>query len=166
MFCPKCGTQVNGEAVCPKCGEVLAADNANQQYDNRQPASPAGVKDEPLAAMRKALESFFQNYTNFQGRATRAEFWYVYLFNLILGCVVGILSYVPVIGGVVSACASIYSLAILVPGLAVAWRRFHDIGKSGGYYFTCLIPIAGPIIFIYLLAKESAPDNQYGPKKN
>lgn len=166
MFCPKCGTQVNGEPICPRCGEVLAAENANQQYDNRQPAAPAGVKDEPLTAMRKAIESFFQNYTNFQGRATRAEFWYVYLFNLILGLVAGILIEVPVLGSVISVCYSLYCFAVFIPSLAVAWRRFHDIGKSGAYYFIFLIPIAGIFIFIYLLAKESGPDNQYGPKRN
>ena len=60
--------------------------------------------------------------------------------------------------------ASLYSLATLVPGLAVAWRRLHDIGKSGAYWFFILIPLAGPIILLVWLAKAGdAGDNAYGP---
>lgn len=60
--------------------------------------------------------------------------------------------------------ASLYSLATLVPGLAVAWRRLHDIGKSGGYWFFILIPLVGPIILLVWLAKaDDVGDNAYGP---
>lgn len=65
---------------------------------------------------------------------------------------------------ILSVLASIYSLAALVPGLAVAWRRLHDIGKSGAYYLFILIPIAGPIILLVWFAKAGdVGDNAYGP---
>ena len=48
-------------------------------------------------------------------------------------------------------------LAILVPFLAISWRRLHDTNRSGGYYFLAFIPFVGPIILIVLLALPSNP---------
>ncbi len=76
----------------------------------------------------------FENYANFNGRARRSEYWYYTLASVIISIVLTILD--SVLGlkigssdsGILS---SIYSLAVIVPGLAVATRRIHDIGKSG-----------------------------------
>jgi uncharacterized membrane protein YhaH (DUF805 family) len=58
----------------------------------------------------------------------------------------------------------IYMLGSIVPSLAVLVRRLHDSGKSGWYYFVSLIPLAGPIWLLVLLATDSTPgDNEYGP---
>ena len=57
-----------------------------------------------------------------------------------------------------------YGLAVFVPGLAVAIRRLHDIGKSGWYYLLFIIPIIGPIWLIILFVTEGEQgDNKYGP---
>ena len=59
--------------------------------------------------------------------------------------------------------AGIYALVVLVPSLAVTWRRLHDVGKSGAYYFFMLIPVVGWIIVLIQLCKDSQPgENQYG----
>ena len=96
-----------------------------------------------------AIKLFFRNYTNFKGRASKSEYWWVMLFTLIIGII-------PIVG-------SILSLLCLVPGIAVALRRLHDTGKSGTYYFMVLIPLVGPILLLVQMLKESDGDNMYGP---
>ncbi len=76
----------------------------------------------------------FENYANFSGRARRSEYWYFVLANLIIGVLLMIVD--SALGlkignsnsGILN---SLYNLAVLIPGLAVAVRRLHDIGKSG-----------------------------------
>lgn len=126
------------------------------------------MQEETIMGMMDYVKKCFQNYANFSGRARRAEYWYFCLFNFIVS---GVLSLLGTIAGdgsfiatALTSIASLYSLATLVPGLAVAWRRLHDIGKSGGYWFFILIPLAGPIILLVWLAKAGdVGDNAYGP---
>lgn len=99
-----------------------------------------------------------KNYVNFQGRATRAEFWYFFLFNFVVSFILGLL------GRAGSTLSSIWSLAILLPQLGLGVRRLHDIGKNGWLMLLSLIPIVGWIILIVWWAKEGDPnENQYGP---
>lgn len=58
----------------------------------------------------------------------------------------------------------IYSLAVLVPSLAVIVRRLHDIGKSGGWFFISFVPFVGGIILLVFECMDSQPgENAYGP---
>ena len=58
----------------------------------------------------------------------------------------------------------LFSLAMLIPSLAVAARRLHDTGKSGWLQLLFLIPIAGLILWIIWMAKEGDDGmNKYGP---
>lgn len=85
----------------------------------------------------EAIRSVFSKYATFSGRARRSEFWYFFLFNMIVSFVLTILgSKVPILGFL----GSLWSLAILIPYLAVTVRRFHDIGKSGWNYLYLIIP--------------------------
>ena len=60
--------------------------------------------------------------------------------------------------------SGLYSLAIILPSLAIEIRRLHDIGKSGWWIFIALIPLVGSIWLLVLLATEGQPgENQYGP---
>ena len=72
-----------------------------------------------------------------------------------------------IVAGVISVLlanlAGIWSLVVLVPGLAVTVRRLHDVGKSGWYYLWILLPLAGPIMILIQLCKDSTEDNQWGP---
>ena len=118
--------------------------------------------------MMDYVKKCFQNYANFNGRARRAEYWYFCLFNTIISVVLSGLGRLAggegFIATALTGISSLYSLATLVPGLAVAWRRLHDIGRSGGYWFFIFIPLAGPIILLVWLAKAGdAGDNAYGP---
>ena len=110
-----------------------------------------------------AKKVVLENYANFNGRARRAEYW---SFALCAGVISGVLNilYQTTNSGIFSILATVFSLAILVPGLAVAWRRLHDIGKKGSWYFIVLIPVVGWILLIVWLAKDSVPgDNEFGP---
>ena len=101
-----------------------------------------------------------RQYADFSGRARRKEYWMFTLFNAIISFVFGF-----IIGllGLPTEVAYIYSLAVLVPSLAVCVRRLHDIGKSGWMYFIILIPIIGAIWLLVLFCQDSQPeDNEWG----
>jgi uncharacterized membrane protein YhaH (DUF805 family) len=110
-----------------------------------------------------------KKYAVFSGRSRRKEYWTFVLINLLiviaLGIVTGIIASVsPTIGSVFSAIASLYSLAVLLPGIGVVIRRLHDTGRSGWFWLIGLIPLIGAIILIIFLAEDSKPgENQYGP---
>lgn len=72
-----------------------------------------------------AIKMFFANYANFKGRSTRAEYWWVVLFFVLLSAVL------EFFGSFGSAVSGLVSLACLIPNLALSTRRLHDIGKSG-----------------------------------
>lgn len=114
-----------------------------------------------------AVKKCFQNYANFNGRARRAEYWNFCLFNLLISLGLGALGQLAgdgFFGSLISGVSYLYSLAVFIPGLAVAWRRLHDIGKSGAYYLFILIPLVGAILLIIWLATAGdVGDNAYGP---
>lgn len=80
-----------------------------------------------------------ENYANFNGRARRSEYWWFFLMNIIISFIFGF------IGGLIKfpLIGTIYSLAVLLPSIAVAVRRMHDVGKSGWFI---LIPIYNLIL--------------------
>ena len=108
------------------------------------------------------------NYANFNGRARRSEYWYFWLFSFLVSIVctilTSILGKVPVLGTLISIVTLVISLLLLVPGLAVAFRRLHDTGKSGWWILIALIPLVGEILLIVFFATDSQPgENKYGP---
>lgn len=110
-----------------------------------------------------AVKMFFANYTNFKGRSTRAEYWWVTLFLIVASGVIGFLSSLLGLGPVASKVVSgIWGLFTLVPGLSLAWRRLHDVDKAGGWYFINFIPVIGNIYFLILMVTPSKPDNRFG----
>ena len=106
-----------------------------------------------------AIKICFTKYVDFNGRARRSEYWYWTVFNIVLSTVAGAIANVT--GA--TAISTIVSLALLLPSLAVAVRRLHDIGKSWAYILFGLIPLVGWIILLVWYAKEGdAGDNAFG----
>ncbi|MER8185127.1 DUF805 domain-containing protein [Kitasatospora sp. NPDC094015] len=102
-----------------------------------------------------------KNYVGFSGRARRQEFWMFALFNIIISVVLAI---VDGIAGTSGLLGGLYSLAVLLPSLAVGFRRLHDTGRSAWWLLIGLVPVVGPIVLIVFAASEGQPgDNQYGP---
>ena len=116
-------------------------------------AQPAAASSPAHVGFVDAIKLFFINYVNFNGRSTKSEYWYGYLFTFLVSLVT---SWIPVLGGLIS-------LGLMIPGIAISVRRLHDTGKSWVYLLMGLIPIAGAIILIIQFCKDSDYDNQWGP---
>lgn len=118
----------------------------------------------------QAVSSVFRNYANFEGRARRSEYWKFILFNFLVPIIVWLFSLG--IGGIsqeesifiiTPILLGLYSLATIIPNLAVSCRRLHDIGKSGAYMFFVLIPVIGGLIVWVWSIQDGQPwTNQYG----
>ncbi len=110
-----------------------------------------------------AVECVTKNYANFNGRARRAEYWSYTLCTAVISLVISGL-YQATGSSVFNILSIIVSLGLLVPGIAVAWRRLHDIGKPGAWYFLGLIPVVGWIVLIYWFCQEGVSGaNEFGP---
>ncbi len=100
-----------------------------------------------------AIKVGLNKFADFNGRATKAEYWWFFLFSVIVNAVANC---IPFVGWLIS-------LAVLVPTLAVSWRRMHDTGKAGGWWFINFIPLVGFIIWIIWAIKDSEPAaNRFG----
>ncbi|GAB6939923.1 DUF805 domain-containing protein [Isoptericola variabilis] len=132
-----------------------------------------------------AIKSVFSQYANFSGRARRSEFWYFYLFLLLVNVVFWILFLVT--GGasaatmsadgtmtdastglaagamVVVGIWSLVGLALVLPTLAVMIRRLHDQDRSGFFWWLSVIPFVGGIIMLVLYAQPgTVGPNRFG----
>jgi uncharacterized membrane protein YhaH (DUF805 family) len=107
-----------------------------------------------LEDLQKAIKTCFKKYADFSGRATKSEFWWFSLFQLIALLIAGAIS--DIFYGVVA-------LGLLLPGLAVGARRLHDIGKTGWLLLLWLVPLIGWVPLLYWSVQPSGPANEYGP---
>ncbi|MGL4564337.1 MAG: DUF805 domain-containing protein [Halioglobus sp.] len=108
-----------------------------------------------------------KKYATFSGRAQRAEYWYFLLFSTLIVIALSVIdgmtgSYNEDTGwGLLSG---LYSLAVLLPSIAVGARRLHDTSRTGWWLLIGLIPVIGTIVLIVFFALDSTPgDNAYGP---
>ena len=108
----------------------------------------------------------FENYANFNGRARRSEYWYFLLMNFIIAIVAAVIDKVAGLNFEPLPYGWLYmanALLVLIPGLAVGVRRLHDVGKSGWFFFSVLIPLIGSIWLLVLFCTEGERGtNQYG----
>jgi len=101
----------------------------------------------------ESISICFTKYADFTGRASRSEFWWWTLFVILASIATGLIS------DMVSA---IFSLATLLPGLAVGARRLHDTDRSGWLQLLWFIPVIGWIILIVWLVQEGKEPNRFG----
>lgn len=107
-----------------------------------------------------------KNYAGFSGRARRTEYWMFTLVNVVI--LVALLGLSQALkGGALGTLLLVlyfaYVIALFIPSLAVTWRRLHDTGRSGWWYFINLVPIVGGIILIVFLATAGeVGTNAYG----
>ena len=183
-YCNNCGNFIpEGAKFCENCGAAVEAQADNygnaqtnsysqqgsyyQQPDPQQgsyyqpPYQQSVVRPKPSVSFGEAISMFFKRYADFSGRSVKSEYWYVFLFNLIVSLVLGFLAGYK--SNFFSVLASLYSLATIIPFFALSFRRLHDSGRNGFHFLLSLIPIAGIIILIVLFAQDSVGDNEYGP---
>lgn len=108
------------------------------------------------------LKVIKERYADFNGRARRKEYWMFILFYNIIIIAAYILAIIlmfisSTLGSIVLGLIGLLVLALLIPTIAVAVRRMHDVGKSGWFI---LIPIYNIIL---LITEGEKGDNQYGP---
>jgi len=108
-----------------------------------------------------------KRYVLFIGRAGQAEFWWFFLINLLVTIA---LAFIDKLTGTLNPeggyglLSGLYTLAVLLPTIAVSVRRLHDIGRNGWWLLIGLIPVVGTIILLALFLLEgTAGDNRFGP---
>jgi uncharacterized membrane protein YhaH (DUF805 family) len=108
----------------------------------------------------QAISSGFSNYVKFSGRAIRSEYWYWVLFTVIGSIVAGIID--AVLG--ITVIDPLFALATILPSIAVAIRRLHDLDRTGWWIFIGLIPLIGWIILIiWYCSRGTVGSNRFGP---
>ena len=102
----------------------------------------------------ECIKVCFRKYADFSGRAGRPEFWWFFLFQVI---VLTATAWIPVL-------SSIVTLLLLLPSLAVGARRLHDLDRTGWWLLLALIPFVGwiPLLIMAALPGTGGP-NRYGP---
>jgi uncharacterized membrane protein YhaH (DUF805 family) len=131
--------------------------------------------DQPLhgASLPQAVSRFFRKYATFSGRASRSEYWWVYLF-IILVSLVGAIG-LGVLGNATQTPADraagqpgagslifgvpliIFWLAIIVPAIALHVRRLHDVNFSGLLYLITFVPYLGSLVLLIFALLPSNP---------
>ena len=139
MICQKCNNSLADEAkFCGICGSAV-------EQPLLESIISAEISDQiesellPMVSFPEAIKRGFNNYLIFSGRATRAEFWWWQLFNVVAQIVASIVDAAAGLPGILGALSG---LALLIPSISLATRRLHDINKSGWWQLLWLAPVA------------------------
>ena len=161
-YCTNCGTDLtSGIRYCASCGTKVSPKMSSASADF-PPAAYYGVPgaaQTPASGMISpgdAISTCFSKYVDFNGRATRAEFWWWVL----------IMEFVfPVLGQLIHpALYLIVTLTAFLPGFAVAVRRLHDIDRTAWWILLSLVPLIGWLVLVIFYTKRGNPGtNSYGP---
>lgn len=109
-----------------------------------------------MTAVRTCLNKYFV----IEGRAARSEYWWFYLFMIIVYVVAMIID--SVIG--IPLFYLIAALGLLAPSICASIRRMHDKDKSGWWLLIAFVPIVGVLYLLYLfVTRGTVGDNRFGP---
>lgn len=103
---------------------------------------------------QESIKTCFNKFADFNGRASRSEFWWFVLFVLVANIVVE-----SVFKGTIGY---IITIALMVPHLAVGIRRLHDINKPAAWILLSFIPLACLVLIYWWAQKSQTSTNQYG----
>lgn len=146
--CPYCGHEVlKSERYCPNCGRIRKAPISLDKYS--------------LGMIENFKQCFIYKYADFEGRASRSEYWNFFLVYQLLFVAIlftcAFLSYISPLSSAVGVGVGLVilvliSVVMVIPSVAVAVRRLHDQGRSGGIVFIGLVPVIGTIVLLALMA--------------
>jgi uncharacterized membrane protein YhaH (DUF805 family) len=155
VFCRGCGKEIHETAAtCPHCGaqQTVSTPAANVAGDEVQ------AFDWYVAVLR--------NYAGFSGRARRKEYWFFFLFNILISMGLGLVDGITGSSNISSGMGflgGLYALGTFIPAIAVTMRRLHDTNRSGWWMLIALVPVAGIIVLLVFLASEGQKtENRYG----
>ena len=109
-----------------------------------------------------AISTCFRKYADFSGRASRSEYWYWYLFRILIIGGIAIIAITARANGLLALIA-LEVLVMLVPSLAVAVRRLHDVNCSGWLLLIAVIPFGSLLLFVLACVPGTQGGNKYGP---
>ncbi len=106
-------------------------------------------------SFQKSIEICFAKYGTFQGKATRSEYWWFFLFLILMGAVLGIVDGfmfpVRTENWGTGPIGLLWSLGTLIPSIAVGARRLHDTNRSGWWQLLYITGIGIPIVLIFMV---------------
>jgi uncharacterized membrane protein YhaH (DUF805 family) len=104
----------------------------------------------------QAISTCFRKFADINGRAQRSEYWWFFLFNLIVN-----IAGTTLFGdGLISV---LITLALIVPAISVGVRRLHDTNRTGWWMLAFIIPLLGLVLALFWLTKRgTVGPNQYG----
>ena len=113
-----------------------------------------------------AVKAGFQKYFDFSSRSIRSEYWwwtlFVFIASIVLGMIDGLFGLLGPLG--LGPFGALFSIATLVPGLALSVRRLHDVNRSGWWLLLLLVPLIGALIILFwAVSKGDEGPNDYGP---
>ena len=116
----------------------------------------------------ETIKFSYKNYVNFNGRASRSEFWYWALFNILAAF--GLIFVAVVLGldeSQVDSLLGLFLLSSIIPNLARIVRRLHDTNKPWTYAFFALIPLVGNVLLtVWFCTKSDVGGNRFGPSNH
>ena len=139
-----------------------------QQYGYGQQGGPApygggfggpSPYDATSMGFPDAVRSVLTRYADFSGRARRAEYWWFFLFAVLVALVAAVLDGiidVPVF-------SLLTALGLLIPNLAVSVRRLHDTDRSGWWLLLNLVPFGGIVLLVFYCLEGQPHPNRFGP---
>ena len=101
-----------------------------------------------------SITTCFSKFATFSGRATRSEFWWFYLFTLLIGW----FAQMAVGAGI----AGVVSLVFFLPLLAASVRRLHDIGRTGWWILIAFTLIGIIVLIVFYATDSEKAANKYG----
>lgn len=123
----------------------------------------AELKDEENYNLLDWSMKCMRKYVDFSGRARRKEYWYFYLFQVLITLAIGIISLMIGLGeDGFNAISGLVSLAFLLPNLSVFARRLHDVNRSGWWMLISLTIIGIIPLFIWLVSETKPETNKWG----
>lgn len=150
MFCPKCGKENSNDVkFCGSCGANISAPSVSGPA-----VTTTGAPSEQMT-FGKSIATCFAKYVDFKGRASRPEFWWFYLFTILL-------SWGSILVDSSQVLSMIVNLAVFLPVIAAGSRRLHDTNRSGWWQLIMLTVIGIIPLVIWQASKGSDQDNQYG----
>lgn len=117
-------------------------------FDWNRSGSGSGRAQGHLASACLFVGICFTKYADFNGRASRSEYWW-FALAVALGC--------AILSAIASLPYFIFAMGTVVPSIAAATRRLHDTNRSGWWQLIILVPVVGIIVLLVFLAQESRP---------